>query len=36
MLVNWWDMEGAARFNALNTFKANVALIGGLLIAAMT
>jgi putative oxidoreductase len=36
MLVNWWDMEGAARFNALNTFKANVALIGGLLIAAFS
>lgn len=36
MLVNWWDMEGDARFNALNTFKANLALIGGLMIAAFS
>jgi putative oxidoreductase len=34
MMLNFWDMEGAARENARNNFQSNVAIIGGLLIAA--
>ena len=34
MLVNFWDMEGAAREGAVSTWKSNLAIIGGLLIAA--
>ena len=34
MLLNFWDMEGAARESAWNGFQANMAIIGGLLIAA--
>lgn len=34
MMLNFWDMEGLARENARNNFQSNVAIIGGLLIAA--
>lgn len=34
MLLNFWDMQGTARDNAINTWKTNMAIIGGLLIAA--
>jgi putative oxidoreductase len=34
MMLNFWDMEGPARENARNNFQSNVAIIGGLLIAA--
>jgi putative oxidoreductase len=34
MLLNFWDLEGAARESAWNGFQANMAIIGGLLIAA--
>jgi putative oxidoreductase len=34
MFLNFWDMEGTAREGAFNAFMTNVALIGGLLIAA--
>jgi putative oxidoreductase len=34
MLVNFWDMEGAARDNAINVWQSNLAIIGGLLVAA--
>ena len=36
MLVNFWDMTGDARASALQSFYANLAIIGGLLIAAAT
>ena len=36
MLVNFWDMEGAAREGALGTFKSNAALVGGLMVTATT
>lgn len=36
MLVDFWNMEGAAREGALSTWKTNLAIIGGLLIAATT
>lgn len=35
MLVNYWDMEGSARDNAITTWKSNLAIVGGLLIAAV-
>jgi putative oxidoreductase len=34
MLVNFWDMEGPPREQALMSFQYNVAIVGGLLIAA--
>ncbi|PDS75596.1 DoxX family protein [Rhizobium sp. L43] len=34
MLLNFWDMQGTARQSAINTWKTNMAIIGGLLIAA--
>lgn len=34
MLLNFWDMDGPARESAWNGFQANMAIIGGLLIAA--
>lgn len=34
MLVNFWDMQGPARNHALTCFQYNVAITGGLLIAA--
>ena len=34
MLLNFWDMEGPARETAMNGFLSNVAIIGGLLLAA--
>jgi len=34
MLVNFWDMEGPAREAAWNTFQSNLAIIGGLFVAA--
>jgi putative oxidoreductase len=34
MLVNFWDMEGPARASAISTWKSNLAIIGGLLVAA--
>ena len=34
MLLNFWSMEGAARDAALNSWKSNLAIIGGLLIVA--
>lgn len=34
MLLNFWDMEGAARDAAKNNWLSNIAIIGGLLIAA--
>jgi len=34
MLVNFWGMEGAARDNAINVWQSNLAIIGGLLVAA--
>jgi putative oxidoreductase len=34
MLVNFWDMEGPAREAAKNVWQSNLAIIGGLLIAA--
>ena len=36
MLVNFWDLDGAAREGAVTTWKSNLAIIGGLLIAAAT
>lgn len=34
MLLNFWSMQGDARASAVSTWKTNLALIGGLLIAA--
>jgi putative oxidoreductase len=34
LLVNFWDMEGPARASAINTWQSNLAIIGGLLVAA--
>ncbi len=34
MLLNFWDMEGEARHNTINVWMQNLAIIGGLLIAA--
>jgi putative oxidoreductase len=34
IFLNFWSMQDAARANAIGTWKTNVALIGGLLIAA--
>ncbi|ARO25556.1 DoxX family protein [Rhizobium sp. TAL182] len=34
MLLNFWDMEGTARDSAINSWKSNMAIIGGLLTAA--
>jgi putative oxidoreductase len=34
MLLNFWSMEGAARDTAMNNWQSNLAVIGGLLIAA--
>jgi putative oxidoreductase len=34
MLVNFWSLEGAARESAVSTWKSNLAIIGGLLVAA--
>ncbi|MDC9811747.1 MULTISPECIES: DoxX family protein [Rhizobium] len=34
MLLNFWDMQGTARESAINSWKTNMAIIGGLLIAA--
>jgi putative oxidoreductase len=36
LFLNFWDLEGSARENARNGFQTNVAIIGGLLIAAAT
>ena len=34
MMLNFWDMEGAARENARSNFQSNAAVVSGLLIAA--
>ena len=34
LLVNFWDMQDAAREGAVRTWQSNLAIIGGLLIAA--
>lgn len=34
MLLNFWSMEGEARIGARSAFESNIAIIGGLLIAA--
>jgi putative oxidoreductase len=34
MLVNFWDMQGPERAHATTSFQYNVAIVGGLLIAA--
>ena len=34
MLLNFWDMQGEARHNTINVWLQNLAIIGGLLIAA--
>jgi putative oxidoreductase len=34
MLLNFWDMQGEHRETAKNTWKSNVAIVGGLLVAA--
>jgi putative oxidoreductase len=34
MLLNFWDLDGAAREAAINVWQSNIAIIGGLLIAA--
>lgn len=34
LLLNFWDMDGAARANAINACQSNLAIIGGLLVAA--
>lgn len=34
LLVNFWGMEGKARVDAINTWQSNLAIIGGLLVAA--
>jgi len=34
MLLNFWDMEGPSRESAMNGFLSNIAIIGGLLLAA--
>jgi putative oxidoreductase len=34
LLVNFWSMEGSARANAIATWQSNLAIIGGLLVAA--
>jgi putative oxidoreductase len=34
LLLNFWDLEGSARDTARNGFQTNLAIIGGLLIAA--
>jgi putative oxidoreductase len=36
LLVNFWDLTGDARHAMKNAFMANVAIVGGLLIAAAT
>lgn len=36
MLVNFWDMQGPERDHALMCFQYNIAIFGGLLIAAAT
>lgn len=33
LLVNFWDMEGPGRANAISTWQSNLAIIGGLLVA---
>ena len=34
MLLNFWDMQETARDSAINSWKSNIAIIGGLLVAA--
>jgi len=34
LLLNFWDMEGPARANAISTCQSNLAIIGGLLVTA--
>ena len=34
LLLNFWDMEGPARANAISTWQSNLAIIGGLLVTA--
>jgi putative oxidoreductase len=34
LLVNFWGMEGPARADAIRTWQSNLAIIGGLLVAA--
>jgi putative oxidoreductase len=34
MLLNFWGMEGAAREAAINAWQSNLAVVGGLLVAA--
>lgn len=34
MLLNFWDLEGPAREAAVNVWQSNLAIVGGLLIAA--
>lgn len=34
MLLNFWDMQETARDSAINSWKSNMAIIGGLLVAA--
>jgi putative oxidoreductase len=31
MLLNFWEMEGTARDSAINSWKSNMAIVGGLL-----
>src|SRR5688572_11040566 len=34
LLVNFWDMEGPVRDNAISTWQSNLAIIGGLFVTA--
>jgi putative oxidoreductase len=34
LLVNFWDMQGPARDGAIKTWQSNLAIVGGLLVAA--
>lgn len=34
MLLNFWDMEGDARFNTMNAWLSNIAVMGGLMVTA--
>jgi putative oxidoreductase len=36
MMLNFWDLQGAARDGARNTWELNLAIVGGLLVAAAT
>ena len=34
MLLNFWDMEGYARFNTMNAWLSNIAVMGSLMVTA--